>query len=88
VIAASVHGFPGATILIHGSEALSASCLQVNVSVLAVFTISTVVPKSESTDGSAVLHVGTTSDDHPTEPTPTTLHVRVVAALIVNPTKQ
>ena len=52
VIAASVHGFSGATILIHGSEVSSASCLQVNVSVLAVFTMSTVVPKSEATDGS------------------------------------
>ena len=38
--------------------------------------------------GEDVSHVGTASDDQPTEPTPTTLHVRVVAALIVNPTKQ
>ena len=38
--------------------------------------------------GEDVSHVGTASDDQPTEPTPTTLHVRVVAALIANPAKQ
>ena len=38
--------------------------------------------------GEDVSHVGTASDDQPTEPTPATMHVRVVAALIANPTKQ
>ena len=38
--------------------------------------------------GEDVSHVGTASEDQPTEPTPATLHVRVVAALIANPTKQ
>ena len=38
--------------------------------------------------GEDVSHVGAASDDQPTEPTPATLHVRVVAALIANPTKQ
>ena len=38
--------------------------------------------------GDDVSHVGTASDDQPTEPTPTTLHVRVVVALIAKPTKQ
>ena len=38
--------------------------------------------------GDDVSHVGTDSDDHPTEPTPATVHVRVVAALIANPAKQ
>ena len=34
------------------------------------------------------VHVGTTSNDQPTELTPATVHVRVVAALIANPAKQ
>ena len=38
--------------------------------------------------GMDVPHVGTASDDQPTEPTPATLHERVVAVLIANPTKQ
>jgi hypothetical protein len=38
--------------------------------------------------GEDVSHVGTASEDQPTEPTPATLHVRVVATLIANPTKQ
>ena len=38
--------------------------------------------------GMDVPHVGTASDDQPTEPTPATVHVRVVAALIANPAKQ
>ena len=38
--------------------------------------------------GEDVSHVGTASDDQATEPTPTTLHVRVVATLIANPAKQ
>ena len=37
--------------------------------------------------GEDVSHVGAASNDQPTEPTPATLHVRVVAALIANPTK-
>ena len=41
-----------------------------------------------TTVGDNVSHVGTASVDQPTEPTPTTLHVRVVATLIANPTKQ
>ena len=38
--------------------------------------------------GMDVPHVGTASVDQPTEPTPATVHVRVVAALIANPAKQ
>jgi len=38
--------------------------------------------------GEDVSHVGSASEDQPTEPTPATLHVRVVAALIANPAKQ
>lgn len=38
--------------------------------------------------GVDVSHVGAISDVQVTDPTPTTLHVRVVAALIVKPGKQ
>ena len=41
-----------------------------------------------TTVGEDVSHVGTASAVQLTEPTPTTLHVRVVATLIVNPRKQ
>ena len=39
-------------------------------------------------DGADVSQSGAGCDDQPTDPGPATLHVRVVAALIVNPLKQ